>query len=127
MYLPSMNDEELLRYASQNLNSLTSTDMERELIKRFDALLQSEDDYAPLVEIFNNHSFEVTDLQLLADALIVDSGNTAKLLAAIEKAGIDTPEELTKALDLAKDFERLALDNGEAINALNDLVLSTTN
>lgn len=37
MYLPALTDPELIRYADQTLDPLTSTDLERELLKRFEA------------------------------------------------------------------------------------------
>lgn len=44
MYLQTLTDEELLRYAEQTMDALTTSDLERELILRLRATVDAEEE-----------------------------------------------------------------------------------
>lgn len=124
MYLPSLNNEELLRYAESTQNAIMSTDLETELIKRFADLLDSQDDarLAPLDEI----DATVEDVQALIGALIENCVASAKMLTAINDAGIDDLEDLKTALETARKFTDYIDENADAVASLHELITSIT-
>ena len=122
MYLPSMNDDDLVRYANQFIDPITSTDLERELIKRFEALLNDVDE--PLHQAVDASCFTVKCLEDLEENLIGDTDNTVALLRALGKTDINSPEELIKLLNEHKDFSDLAAEAGDCFTRL--ATLSTT-
>lgn len=71
MYLPTLTDDELIRYAEQVADSLTTTDLERELLKRWkEQIAEGELDtsFAAVLEDFDHDSAENlrADLDLAA-------------------------------------------------------------
>lgn len=57
MYLPALNDDELIRYADSTLDPLTSTDLERELLKRFVARLAEEDEEKSFATVLGDFDY----------------------------------------------------------------------
>lgn len=58
MYLPMLTNKELLVYAEQQIDDLTSTDLERELIKRMADLVDTESRLNEMLEGFEQHGFD---------------------------------------------------------------------
>lgn len=52
MYLPMLTNKELLAYAEQQIDDLTSTELERELIKRMADLADAEAQLNEMLEGF---------------------------------------------------------------------------
>jgi hypothetical protein len=68
MYLPSLTDDELVRYAYQSENALTSTELERELASRLEALLDGSSEQ--IAEIVDEYDLKLQHLRELAEAFI---------------------------------------------------------
>lgn len=105
MYLPGLNESEFLRYAEQQLDTLTSSDVERELLRRYTALIDNSEAYQPFIDVLDEYGIEAHELEALLDAL-PSAGNTyenaAKMLGVIyQEDDITNAESLESALDLA--------------------------
>lgn len=123
MYLPTLNDEELLRYAESTQNAITSTDLEIELVKRMAALLddQGDDRLAPLDEI----DASAEDVRAVVDALIENCTTSAEYLRAIGDTDIESPKELKAMLELANKFHEYSEEHSIAVTELNNLISLT--
>lgn len=67
MYLPALTDKELLSYADSTLDPLTSTELERELIKRLQDLFDAQPE-TPMQDALDEHNIITPqDLQDLVD------------------------------------------------------------
>lgn len=119
----SMDDEHLLASARAEIDPLTSTALELELLDRFERLLDEVD--GDLNEAVAEFDFEAKHIKSLGDALIQSTENTVAILEVIGAAGFDDPELLKAELELAAKFRALANDAGDFFTRLNDLV--TTN
>jgi len=115
MYLPALNDEELLRYAESTQNAITSTDLEIELVKRM----------AMLLEIQDARAVEDEALAPLVDAVVTNYATSAEYLLAIRESEIETPKELKAMLELANKFQEYSEAHSIAVTELNNLISLT--
>lgn len=124
-------DDELLRRAYIELDALTSTDLELELLRRFE-------EYAPSSELL-----DVLDEQDVADPkrleqLLLDGHKVAddfasyddlSLFDVLDKFGIDNTGALFNALAMVEALEEFDLDDPTAVrktlNAYDELVSLT--
>lgn len=128
-----LTNEELVRHADLALDPLTSTDLERELLRRFETLVGENGLAAAALDVLDDFNFDVTKtegVEQIRDSLqfAVDFNPKSyrPLLDALAGADIDTAAALTKRLHLADEFESIANDAGDAIARLQDLITSTT-
>lgn len=124
MHLPMLSNEELLRIASAEIDELTSTPLELELLHRFAALLDEQND--ELVATADEFDIDHKALRQLGEALILDASNSAQLLSAIGEAGYDNVAALKADLDLAETFSSLACDAGDVFSRLSTLTETAT-
>lgn len=118
----SMDDAHLVAAVECEINSLTSTPLEIELLGRVEDLLEQLDDEC--VRAAEEYGLDGADIRALGEALINDAANSAALLAAIGDAGIDTPDDLAAVIRLAKKFESLADGAGDVFARLAALSLT---
>jgi len=86
MYLPSMTDEELVRYAE----AVATTELERELVKRLEDLLDVE-----------------ADLEKLQDAMHAVNMAGIDFANAVRSAAVSSDDDLSEALlDAIEIFEK---------------------
>jgi hypothetical protein len=117
--MASMDDGHLLAAIDAELDALTSTDIERELAKRFESLLDQQAAYEPTFKVLDDHGIEdAGEIDKLLDALIQDTDNTVALLNAINNAGFDSPDALIAALQRAEKFDQIEDVAGDLIAAL---------
>lgn len=137
MNLRILSNNEFLRYASNEIDDLTSSEIERELLRRMEAV-----DFETLQAI-EESEFSVDELINVLEAMEpLDLRNTIKLLNAITNSNIDTgallefiklmdesgiteADELKEALELAQKFRAIANDVGDAFTRLTTLVTET--
>lgn len=124
MHLSMLTHEELLRIANAEINEMTSTPLEVELLQRLVALLEEQND--ALVTTADEYDIDVEDLRELGEALILDAHNTAELLSAIGEAGFDSPAEIKREFELARQFRTLANDAGDVFERLKTLTTTAT-
>jgi len=123
-YLHTLDDETLLRHAHAELDELTSSPLEIELMKRFEATLNEQDAIRPLLDYLDDadHQVDTDELQdhlsLLNDFSTL---NIRALMEAITDAGIDDVESLKARLSRADEFDAIANDAGDLFARLNTL------
>jgi hypothetical protein len=115
-----MDDSHLVTALHCELDPLTSTATERELLRRIECLLEEMD--SDLVKAADNFDLTATDITKLGDALIVSAEQTAKLLEVIGDEGYDDPEALKADLLLLSKFRAIANDMGEDAARLFNLI-----
>lgn len=83
MHLPMLDDKELLTYAEQTMHALTTSDLERELIKRLQARVDQE---AEEVEEVDDERLVVLDDEGIddADALRTHFATVANIKSAVD-------------------------------------------
>lgn len=119
-----MDDAHLVSAIEAELDPLTSTDIERELLSRFETKIDGDADYAEIIAVIDEFEIEAKELRELADARIGDA--TLAILKVISDAGIDSADSLQAELDLAKSFSALAEDAGDTITRLSQLITGAT-
>lgn len=118
--MANMDDGHLVSALLAEMDPLTSTDTERELLARVERLLDESDD--GIVKAAENYDLSAADITTLGDALIVNADQTAKLLGAIGDEGYDDPETLKADLELLSKFRAIANDLGENAARLFNLI-----
>ncbi|WP_369952288.1 hypothetical protein [Ralstonia syzygii] len=123
MYLPALDDETLLRHAQADLDPLTSTPLEIELLKRFEGLLNAQDETNPLLVVLEEYGIDSpgqleNELGLTKEYEDLD---IRPLLDAVTDAGIDDAESLKERLARADEFDAIAKDAGDLFARLNTL------
>ena len=121
-----MDDAHLVAAIEAELDPLTSTDIERELLNRFESKIDGDADYAEIIAVIDEFEIEVEELRELAENLFGDIGTTVAILKVISDAGIASADSLTAELDLAKSFSALAEDAGDTITRLSQLITGAT-
>jgi len=122
MNLRTLNDEELLRHARAEINSLISTPLELELLDRFESLLDVQSVHEPIADLLDEYEIDASVMREMLDAMLIDPANTVALLNVLAAADIDAPESLKAELDLAKQFRAIVKDAGDVFSRLNNLV-----
>lgn len=142
MHLHMLTNAELARYAHSQLNTLTSTALEVELLRRLESLTDAEENVALTSDAVAEHDFtdkdaaEILDLvakhdlgadgvRKLGEALILNASNTAELLSTLGEAGYDNATALKTDLQLVEAFSALACDAGDVFTRLSELTAKT--
>lgn len=115
----SMDDRHLVASIYAEQDPLTSSAAEIELLARFEALLDEQDEY--LKEAADEYELDAKQIKAIGDALILNTDTTVALLSAIGDAGIDDPALLKAELELAKKFRALTEDAGDVFTRLSQL------
>lgn len=118
--MASMDDDHLVTALHAELDPLTSTATEQELLKRLETLLDEKDD--ELQQAVDNYDLTAECITKLGDALIVNADQTAKLLGVIGEEGYDDPAALKADLELLSKFRAIANDLGEDAARLFNLI-----
>lgn len=105
--MASMSDDHLLSAIDAELDPMTSTDLERELAKRFAESLE----WQPLIEAIDKAGLERADMQVIAETMA--------------DFNCDTTDQLRAKLERSDRFYDIASKAGDVISNLNDLVKQT--
>jgi len=137
MNLRTLSDSEFLRYANNQLDEFTTSEIERELLRRL------EDTDTELFEVANESELTASDLSRLVEALegftvsevtemlgvLLEASIGVKHLTSIvrllEHAGITEPDECKTMLELADKFRKIANDAGDIFTRLHTLTEET--
>lgn len=126
MQLSALTDAELARHAEISLDDLTSTEMERELIKRFHALIEESAGAMSVINALEDHGIDVDDAKALSDA--VDYVNDCEpkvyrpLIEVLTEFDIDDAKVLREALQRDKDIPDVLDDLTEPLARLAAIV-----
>lgn len=106
MYLPMLTDEELLTHAEQTMHALTTSDLERELIKRLQARVDLGDDER---------------IAVLDDVDADDADDLRAMFDVLTEFNCDTPAALHEKLERADKFYDIATDADDIFTRLANL------
>ena len=121
----SMDDEHLLASARAEIDPLTSTALELELLERFERLLDEASEHKPVADLLEEYEVGTDDVKAVIESHPASLKDQAALLALLNDQDIHEPDQLKALLDTSDKFRALASDAGDFFTRLNDLV--TTN
>ena len=131
----SMDDAHLIAAAHAEIDPLTATDLECELLDRLESAIKNAD----LVEVCDSRDIDADTLTALLDAHPatytqqtvmlaklndenitepVELGNALAMLNVLMHEDIDTPERLRAELDRLKTFNNVVADAGDTLSRL---------
>jgi hypothetical protein len=121
--MASMDDEHLLAAALAELDPLTSTALETELLARFERLLE----HKPFIDLVEEHEINTDELDALGQALGagVGIGELTTTIGVLEEFNATDTATLRQKLERADKFYDIANDTGDVIARLNDLINNT--
>ncbi|MDD5176285.1 MAG: hypothetical protein PHQ05_07690 [Sterolibacterium sp.] len=121
----SMDDEHLLASARAEIDPLTSTALELELLERFERLLDEASEHKPVADLLEEYEVGTDDVKAVIESHPASLKDQAALLSLLNDQDIHEPDQLKELLELAAKFRALANDAGDFFTRLTDLV--TTN
>jgi len=121
----SMDDEHLLASARAEIDPLTSTALELELLERFERLLDEASEHKPVADRLEEYEVGTDDVKAVIESHPASLKDQAALLSLLNDQDIHEPDQLKELLELAAKFRALANDAGDFFTRLNDLL--TTN
>lgn len=121
----SMDDEHLLASARAEIDPLTSTALELELLDRFERLLDEASEHKPVADLLEEYEVATDDVKAVIESHPASLKDQAALLSLLNDQDIHEPDQLKELLELAAKFRALANDAGDFFTRLNDLL--TTN
>ena len=121
----SMDDEHLLASARAEIDPLTSTALELELLDRFERLLDEQHDNEGVRALSEEYELTADDMRAVIESHPASLKDQAALLSLLNDQDIHEPDQLKALLDNSDKFRALANDAGDFFTRLNDLV--TTN
>lgn len=121
----SMDDEHLLASARAEIDPLTSTALELELLERFERLLDEASENKPVADLLEEYEVGTDDVKAVIESHPASLKDQAALLSLLNDQDIHEPDQLKELLELAAKFRALANDAGDFFARLNDLL--TTN
>lgn len=121
----SMDDEHLLASARAEIDPLTSTALELELLDRFERLLDEASEHKPVADLLEEYEVATDDVKAVIESHPASLKDQAALLSLLNDQDIHEPDQLKAELELAAKFRALANDAGDFFTRLTDLV--TTN
>ena len=109
MNLSSLSNDELIRYADATVDSLTSSDLEQELLTRFSRYSTDFEDLAQVVEeIQQEENFDIETL--------------VRIMSVLSCAEITDPETIESAMSLYKKLSDVFGEGGIYVDVLTDVV-----
>lgn len=111
MLLTALTDDELLRHAWAQHDPLTGTELEAELLRRFEVITHTLVDLDPVTEAVDKSSFELEDMRLLFEVL--------------EEFHVDDIKTLRQKLERADKWYGIAEEAGDLFQRLTDLTNTT--
>lgn len=121
----SMDDEHLLASARAEIDPLTSTALELELLERFERLLDEASEHKQVADLLEEYEVGTDDVKAVIESHPASLKDQAALLSLLNDQDIHEPDQLKELLELAAKFRALANDAGDFFTRLTDLV--TTN
>lgn len=127
MDLSKLSDDELARHAYVSLDSLTSTALEREMLRRFEENSAVLAAYEPVRDYLDSFNWtKAHDVQNFKNVISFCEDNTVEhvkaLIDVLAEFDIDNPAQLKKALERNAKFEGLLSDLAEPIASLHSLI-----
>lgn len=118
----SMDDEHLLASARAEIDPLTSTALELELLDRFERLLDEASEHKPVADLLEEYEVTTDDVKAVIESHPASLKDQAALLSLLNDQDIHEPGQLKALLDTSEKFRALASEAGDFFTRLNDLV-----
>lgn len=118
----SMDDEHLLASARAEIDPLTSTALELELLDRFERLLDEASEHKPVADLLEEYEVTTDDVKAVIESHPASLKDQAALLSVLNDEDIHEPGQLKALLDTSEKFRALASEAGDFFTRLNDLV-----
>lgn len=113
--MKSMDADHLVASACAEIDPLTSTPLELELLDRLEALLDEQSANQPIANLLDEY-------EAVIESHPASLKDQAALLSLLNDQDIHEPDQLKELLDFAAKFRALASDAGDFFTRLNDLV-----
>lgn len=120
--MKSMDADHLVASARAELDPLTSTSLELELLDRLETLLYEAHDNQPIADLLDEYEVSTDDVKAVIESHPASLKGQAALLSLLNDQDIHEPDQLKELLDFAAKFRALASDAGDLFTRLNDLV-----
>lgn len=121
----SMDDEHLLASARAEIDPLTSTALELELLDRFERLLDEASEHKPVADLLEEYEVATDDVKAVIESHPASLKDQAALLSLLNDQEIYKPDQLKALLDISDKFYDIANDAGDVFTRLSDLVDNT--
>lgn len=120
-----MDDARLLASARAEIDPLTSTALELELLDRFERLLDEASEHKPVADLLEEYEVGTDDMRAVIDSHPASLKDQAALLSLLNDQEIHEPDQLKALLDTSDKFRALANDAGDVFTRLSELAAST--
>lgn len=120
--MKSMDAGHLVASARAELDPLTSTPLELELLDRLETLLDEQEENKPIAELLDEYEVSTDDMKAVIESHPASLKDQAALLSLLNDQDIHEPDQLKELLEFAAKFRALASDAGDLFTRLNDLV-----
>lgn len=121
MNLSSVPTNELLRRAYAELDELTSTDLERELLRRLETAEAQMEEAEGFLALTDEYYLSAEEARAIIEAHPGTAKELAELLALLDEHGVLFIGELKTLLTQADNFRSLANDAGDVFSRLHSL------
>lgn len=123
--MKSMDADHLVASARAEIDPLTSTPLELELLDRLETLLDEQSENQPIADLLGEYEVSTDDMKAVIESHPTSLKDQAALLSLLNDQDIHEPDQLKELLDLTAKFRALANDAGDFFTRLTDLL--TTN
>ena len=120
--MKSMDADHLVASARAEIDPLTSTALELELLDRLEKLLDEQSANQPVAELLEEYEVSTDDMKAVIESHPASLKDQAALLSLLNDQDIHEPDQLKELLEFAAKFRALASDAGDLFTRLNDLV-----
>lgn len=120
--MKSMDADHLVASARAEIDPLTSTSLELELLDRLETLLDEQEENKPIAELLDEYEVSTDDMKAVIESHPASLKDQAALLSLLNDQDIHEPDQLKELLEFAAKFRALASDAGDLFTRLNDLV-----
>ena len=108
-----MDDAHLLASARAEIDPLTSTALELELLDRFERLLDEASEHKPVADLLEEYEVATDDVKAVIESHPASLKDQAALLSLLNDQEIHEPDQLKALLDTSDKFRALANDAGD--------------
>lgn len=120
--MKSMDADHLVASARAEIDPLTSTPLELELLDRLETLLDEQHDNEGVRALTEEYDLTADDMRVVIESHPASLKDQAALLSLLNDQDIHEPDQLKELLEFAAKFRALASDAGDLFTRLNDLV-----
>lgn len=118
-YLKQLSDSELVRIASHEINDLTSSALEIELLARLEQVTDSIEPAEELMALTTDYGIDTAQVRNLLESHPETVETMADLLKALNDEDIHSVDQLKQLITFRKEFRALASDAGDVFERLS--------